>query len=382
MTPRRRQTTLPEEQPVRFYKAVALTFLCFTVILLGVIIFMSAKRATIVIETKSTPVDVTGSLDVVAGDAAGPLPGSAVSSSVFVIDERISPETGREESAVARGTVTLHNETAAAQALVATTRLLSPDGVLFRLTQRVLVPANGTVDAEVYADAAGSGGEIAPTTFTIPGLSADKQKTIYAKSDAAMAGGTRTVGIFGSEDKKKAEKRMTERLLAAARAHFEDGAPSGQGVAVQLLQYAVSFDAEVDKEVSEVRVTGRGTAVAVFYDKQLLRQSARAMLEKRVVDESEIVVPRQADPTVTIEEYDPSAMSVRLKVFFDGIANLNPESPRVGKSVFFGKTRDEIRRYALSLDHVQSAEVDFSPAWILRVPHSAEQVQVVVKNVE
>ena len=83
-----------------------------------------------------------------------------------------------------------------------------------------------------------------------------------------------------------------------------------------------------------------------------------------------------------MEDYDLEAGKATLKVFYDGLASLHPESADIDKSVFFGKTRDEIRRYVLSLDHVQGVEVDFTPVWMMRVPYTPDHIQVVVKQVE
>lgn len=378
MTPRHRETT-SYAQPVRFYKAVALTFLCFTFLLLGVILFMSVKRATIIIETKATVVDVSGVLDV--GGAASQLPGAVVSSTILAISDTVTPSTGRKEDARAVGTVVLHNNTNVAQALVATTRLLSPDGVMFRLKNRVEIPAQGTATADVYADAPGAGSEIGPMRFIIPGLSAEKQATIYAESTSPMIGGTRTIGIFGVEDKKAAEDRLLARLTEEGKKKFAVAA-SEQGLAVDVIQYAVSFDTEVGKEVSTVSATIKGTVVAVTYPKDAVREQALAMLMKRAIDDREVIRPRKDDPTISIGEYRPDSGTATVTLFYDGAATVNPDSDALDRSVFFGKTKEEIRRYVLSLDHVRGVEVEFSPFWVVRVPYSAEHVQVIVKSVE
>ncbi len=379
MTPRHRET-VSYTQPVRFYKAVALTFLCFTLILLGFIIFMSAKRATIIIETKATAVDVSGTLEI-GGDADATLSGMSASSTIATIEEVFGPSAGREEDGVATGIVTIHNETDTAQALIPTTRLLPPQGVLFRLKNRVEIPARGAAAADVYADAKGGASNIGPTRFTIPGLSEERQKVIYANSEGSMTGGVRTVGIFGAEDKKIAEARIMQKLLDEGKKHFSK-ITEDQGIAVHILQYAVSFDKEVGDEAGEIRGIGRGTIVGVIYPKDLLKQHAMAILEKRTIDEREVIEPRTEDPTVSIEEYDPATGRTVIKVFYDGIASLNPESNSVDTSIFFGKTKDEVRRYVLSLDHVQGVQVDFSPLWVTRVPYSADHVQVIIKSVE
>ena len=61
---------------------------------------------------------------------------------------------------------------------------------------------------------------------------------------------------------------------------------------------------------------------------------------------------------------------------------LNPESKQLDKSMFFGKTKDEVRRYLLKLDHVRSVDIKFSPGWIRTVPYVNEHVEVMVKEVQ
>ena len=149
MTPRRKETNLDGGQSVRFYKIVALSFLFLTIALLAVIVFMSSKRATITVITKPDPVEVNSTLEINNKDEGGN--GQIVTTEVS-LQKTFKPESTKEEVSVAIGFVTLHNEKDFAQPLVATTRLLSPDGILFRLKSRVTVPAQGAIDAEVYAD--------------------------------------------------------------------------------------------------------------------------------------------------------------------------------------------------------------------------------------
>ena len=158
MTPRRKETNFAPNQPVRFYKFIALTFLIITVVLFCVIIFMSSKEATITVTTKSDPIDV--SKYVVVGPG-GEWDG-VVTTTLINETKAFSPTGTKEEPGIAKGRVTLVNETGYDQPLVATTRLLTPDGILFRLKDRVLVPAGGEIKAEVYADAEGASGNIGP----------------------------------------------------------------------------------------------------------------------------------------------------------------------------------------------------------------------------
>ena len=81
----------------------------------------------------------------------------------------------------AHGSVVIYNEyNSSPQTLVATTRLESSDGKIFRLTKNIVVPGTtvvggspqpGAIEAEVVADQAGSEYNIDQTKFTIPGFS-------------------------------------------------------------------------------------------------------------------------------------------------------------------------------------------------------------------
>ena len=70
MTPHHKETNLSNE-PVRFYKIVALSFLFLTIILLGVIVFMSTKRATITITTKPEQVEADLTMEITKDNPAG-----------------------------------------------------------------------------------------------------------------------------------------------------------------------------------------------------------------------------------------------------------------------------------------------------------------------
>ena len=96
-------------------------------------------------------------------------------------------QTTTDNTLVAQGTVRVVNNSTSSIKLVKTTRLLAPNGKLYRLASDVNVPAGQEATAIAYADQNGSSYAISATRFTIPGLSAGMQSSIYAISDAAFA---------------------------------------------------------------------------------------------------------------------------------------------------------------------------------------------------
>lgn len=382
MSTYRKQTSLPTEQPVRFYKFVALTFLLLTIFLLSVIMFMSSKRATITIESKASPVDITDSIVVGNGEKTGSIKGQVLSSQVS-IEEVFFPTGTQEVEDIATGTIILHNDSNLNQSLIPKTRLLSKDGVLFRMKDRAIVPANGTISVEVYADEKGAKGNIEPTSFTVPGLSDAKQKVIFGTSESVMTGGIKKSGVLSSDDLKKAKEVMRKKLQEKGEADLISNGPSLSEFSTAFILSDDVYDstAQVGEEVAEFTLVGKATIVGVFYNEKDLKSVAEKSLMRRAVDDVETVRPSSQQPTVNIEEYNLENKTATIKVFYDGISVLNPESRQLDKNMFYGKNEDEIRRYLLKLDHVRSVIVKFSPAWINTVPYVADHVDVIVKEV-
>lgn len=147
------------------------------------------------------------------------------------------PATGETSSAAGKssGYAIIVNTTSKAYAFVATTRLLSKDGVLFRMKAGSPIPANGEVKVAVAADQAGPAGDIGPTTFTIPGLPPFLQKDIYAKSETAMTGGGGKGKGVSAEDIAAAKATLTEKLKKEAQDNFGVMVAEGEKLVADLI---------------------------------------------------------------------------------------------------------------------------------------------------
>jgi uncharacterized protein with FMN-binding domain len=86
----------------------------------------------------------------------------------------------------AQGQVSIMNNSNNSIQLVKTTRLLTSDGKIFRLSENVSVPAGSHAAAFIYADKNGSAYAIGPSRFSFPGLSDALQTIVYAVSDATL----------------------------------------------------------------------------------------------------------------------------------------------------------------------------------------------------
>lgn len=380
MVSRRKQTSMPEEQPVRFYKIIAITFLCLTLLLFGAVIFMSSQKAVITIETKATPIEINNDLLIGEGIVDQSIT-AIVTTTSFLVHQPVVVSGTTEVPGIATGKVTLHNETGAAQPLVATTRLLTEDGVLFRIKSAVNVPAQGTVEAEVYADKEGATGDIGPSKFTIPGLPEAKQKVVYASSDESMTGGTKKSGVLSQADIDVAEKQMTDALDSEV-AKYLGNLYVGKEVIYSLINVEKKVNGKIGESITNGMLDGKVKIALVVYDKAELKDWAEKTIQSKAVGDTSIIRSSGEEPKVTFKSYNQDLNTATLHVFSAGVASMNPASKELEKNIFFGKSRDEVKRYVSSLEHVENVNISLQPFWIQSVPQIQDHIQVIVKEVQ
>jgi hypothetical protein len=376
------QTPNASQASVRLYKRIAFTFIGLTLVLLGVVLAATLSRATITIVPK--PVTVRAEVKV-AVDAktktAETVPGMVVAESVSGQSTASPAGTGAVVKGKATGTVLLINKRATPQALVATTRLMSKDGVLFRLKKGVNIPANGELkDVEVYADQEGSAGEIGPSTFTIPGLAADLQKLVYAFSEKPMTGGISNVSAVAQTDIDKAVSGLKDQLVAKATNDLA-AQTAGQGYAGSAIFVNVdaqSVSAKPGDTVGSFDVLLKLTVTGVYYDKDKLQNLGSAALQANVPADMDLGSSDVSTAEVTVQNASTATGTATLDAVFSGQAVVTSASPILDKSRLVGLDATMIKAYFKSQDSISDATVSFSPFWVNQAP-AANHITINVK---
>lgn len=374
-------TKLTPEPSVGFYRTIAVSFLVVTLALMGIIIFFTSKKATIVVVAKTDNKNINLDVNVSQQKATGLAIVGLVTTTEFKWSQKYFPTGNKTVQGLAVGTVVLHNETNLPQTLVKTTRLLTPAGVLFRLSDKVLVPAKGEVTASVYADQPGATGNIGPSKFIIPGLNEDKQKVIYAESSKDMTGGVRTIGVLSEGDLKAAETDYLDKVKQAINSSLTQTGSFNQKL-VFVPSHNVTADHKAGEEVSEFNLSGTSTVVIVFYNSDDLKSVLGKEISSRIDVSTEKVLSVSKEPQVSLASYDLEKQKARFSVYQDVLVTLDANAEKLVAANFFGKSKDEIERYVFSLGHVVGVDVKFSPSWMRSAPAVADRIQVIVKNVQ
>lgn len=364
-------------QPVRFYKVIALSFLLVTILLLGVIVFMSSKRASILINVKSEPIESNFSVKV--GSQGDVKIDGIVTSTVLSLSKKFQTKGDKEIIGVASGKVKIFNDSSNNQILIPKTRFLTPDGILFRIKERIEVPAKGSLEVEVYADKEGKESEISSSTFSIPGLNVELQKLIYAKSEEPMVGGATKVGVVEENDIKDAEKILGEEAKEKIKAQMAEKYSNYVGL-FNVSESKFVSDKELGVETSEFTLSGDVKIDVVLYDQEKLNTYANDVLKKQVVENNEELKSIEETPAVTLGDYDLENGIANLNIVHIGRVSLDPNSKELQKAMFFGKTEDEVRKYVMSLNHVKSVSMEFRPIWNRTVPSTSDHVEITIRE--
>lgn len=369
------------EPSVNFYRTIALSFLVVTIVLLAVVVFVTSKKATITILAKEDTRSVNMTVGLKAGGGAfdDNMIVGTVSSSVINFSQKYFPTGSKTIEGLAGGEVTIYNKTNEAQVLVKTTRLLTDKGILFRLSDKVTVPANGQTVAIVYADKSGAESDIGPSLFTIPGLASDKQKIVFAESLKPMDTGVRKVGVLTDEDIKSASKDFEEKIKEQYATVV--GGENTKSVVTVTGANPIA-DEKVGEEVSGFNLSGTSTVVIISYDKKSLNDVVSKVVSSKVDNSLEKVLTVTNDPKVVVTSYDSANKTAQLSVSQDVLVTLDANAEKLSPQYFMDKSKDDIERYVFELNHVAGVEVVFSPSWISKAPTVPDKIKVIVKNVK
>ncbi len=370
----------PMSRTLRIYQKAAIVFIIVAFLSLLVVLYLSVSRATI----RITPVESVVSTDVSVEVTPEPKTVGQVSGYILKREYQKAktffiPEEGataKEQNA--KGIVTLINETNSNQQLVATTRLLSEEGVLFRLEEGVTVPANGQLEVAVYADETGLSGEIGPSQFTIPGLTTSMQSVIYAVSVDSMQGGIEYIREVSQADLDSAISKLSDEILSEAdiemRAEINDEEFDGSAFESTVLE-RVSNVSPGD-HVGSFTISSTVEVVGVFYDTSVISEYTEAELYSQIKDGYEIITVNTDGMQTNVKVINVDDELAVLEVYLDGFAIISTSNDFLDKSRMIGKSAQEVITFLEASSDIDSARVSFTPFWLKRLPTLKDHIHI------
>ena len=387
----------PQPASSRLFRNIAVTFVLITVAVIGVALWTSSVRATIVVKAKRLPVNLDTILEIASVPATGQIKGRVVSGS-FVESKEYPIETTTTTVPVVppqpmktTGRVRITNTNSKDQPLVATTRLLTSDGKLYRLSKGVTVPAGGTAEVDAASDQPGSQFEVpVGTKFTIPGLWDQLQKMIYAESITSFAMGNSPSGgprrILTADALARAQQELYATALDRAKQslNVEAGAPADwyavYDVAGSSKQSNTAVGQDAEKFLAQVKIN----VTAVFFPKEDVEAYVRTRLNEKlaegyVLSESTGTTPGQLDASFRLESVDTAKSVARLSISAEGQSQLSKNSQTLKKDLIVGLPADEVIRKWSALDGVDQVDITLQPSWVHRLPSMKDKIELIIQ---
>lgn len=380
-----------QQASISLYRKIALTFLGLTFAVIVVILYFSFASATVTI----VPQQATFPIDFVEtfksdgnGNVTSGVGGITAKGQIFTADKDGSKDYQTQvvadgDPAKATGSVVLFDKSNNPQALVATTRLLTPDGILFRLVKDTRVPANGQVNADVIADKPGKQGEIPPTIFTIPGLNPARQKEVYAQSLVAFIGGSKAARMFSADDLKKAQDDLSAQLAATAITDWEAQLPADLKILDKSVYKEIlssKTDANVGDKVDKFTLTIKVRVAALAMSEKELTNLAINHLKTAVPTDSELINFDEGTLDYSAQKFDQPSGALTLKVTLVGRTEIRSTSTVFDKSKLVGLTVPDATNYLKSLPGVSDVKISLSPFWLRGLPELPDHIRIIIQK--
>jgi hypothetical protein len=294
----------------------------------------------------------------------------------------------------ASGNIVIFNAfSSAPQELIKNTRFETPEGLIYRIRESVVVPGQkkkngeslpGSVDVTIYADEPGDDYNIGLTDFTIPGFKGTPRfSSFYARSATDMSGGfSGVVQTISEEELERAKNalkaRAREELLARAITHVPE----------EFILYPdaifVTFESDLPlKEASQGKETVEVSLEGTLHGFMFVRSKFSMFLAKLVLPDlkegesvgiqnlSTIALSLQEKSALQPQSLDSFSFSVKGTPNF--VWDFDEEALR---SSLAGNKKDELRIILAEFPGVTRAEVTVRPFWKRSFPENLKDIEI------
>jgi len=383
------------KRSVGLYRRLVIKFVILVLILAAVVAYFSFSKLTIAVNLKGEAVNDNLLLKIVDNKATPATSTALIAADQFDPRETINgtikeiktniektyPATGETylgEAIV--GQVKIINNYNKSQALVATTRILSPDNKLFRLKNAVNVPAGGEVTVDIYAEKPTPDLAIEPTTFTIPGLWLGLQDKIYAQSTEKFNYSQKVKKYVNASDLERAAKDINDTLLKTAKAEAAAGLTSNNWFYLTPQSPTITIDAKVGSPKEEFIAKASGEIVAVSFSKDEAAKLAAAKLNLIIPDDKELSEFKPENITYSLENYDPASGTATVKAVFAGTMILKSDAEVINPQQLVNLTAAQIETYLKDQPEIKDYKLTFSPAFIKKAPSLVDRIKIVINK--
>lgn len=350
-------------------------------------------RAVVVLHMKKQEKSVSMSVEARTGTSEIDGERGVVPAALLEVTKEKSGEfeaTGSKSGAgKATGKVVIYNKFSSEnQPLVATTRLETSDGKIFRITKNVVVPGMskageetkpGAIEVEVVADKPGEEYNIEPTTFKIVGFKGGpKYEKFYAKSAEAMVGGAKgETAIVTSQDVAQAKEKLVTEAEREAKEELKKSLREGRfffedTVSANLLSSSssVNIGSQAEKFTYDVSVKVQALSFAEEDIKELIRRKETDSFGTGVLQAD---FNRNLNYILSDLDIEKGLMRFEVRTDANIAGGVDLENFKKG---ILGKNSQELADLVKNYPAIKDVEVAFWPFFVSRIPINEGRVEI------
>jgi hypothetical protein len=290
----------------------------------------------------------------------------------------------------ASGTVTIFNTTSNSQKLVATTRLQTPEGLIFRLNTAVTVPARqivsgsavpGSVSAVATADVSGDKYNVGLKDFTIPGFKGDpKYNQIYGRSKTPMSGGFSGMqAVISAQILASTTAEMQNSLKTSLATDIVSQIPANFIFYKNSMSFSFAPIIQVGGSNSGAVLDEKGTAYAIIFDRGSLSRSIASLYsitDTIKINSLDTLNFSYASSSV----FDPSGSGSTLNFSLAGDADIVwVFDANKLKTDLLGLSKNQAKVVISGYPSITEVWIETSPFWNQTIPSDPKKVELLTK---
>jgi hypothetical protein len=377
-----------KQKSIKLYRRIVFNFLFLVIIFILIVAYFTSTKLIIAIAPAAELVSDSVQFEVISNLEAET---SLTSTRVVpgeIIDKKISSEkiyfsSGEEKiGEEVTGQVIIYNNYSQSQPLIATTRLLTDDQKLFRISEGVTVPAGSSVRVMAYADEVSSEMAIGPSKMTIPGLWAGLQDQIYAENPEPFEYKSKLRHFVRQGDIDLATNDIRQTIKNKLEQEINWQIRPGDGIAYDIDENKslLTIDAKLGDEVEKFNVKAENRAIIVRFSKEKAEELLRAKLSFSLSEKMNLSSFNSEQIEYRLDDYDLETGIAKITANFSGSAILKEKQDFIDKNKLTNLSQAQIEYYLNTYPEIADFELKFFPRFLKRAPHLSDRIEIIIKN--
>lgn len=371
---------------INIYRRIAYFFIFLVIILVGFIAYFSFIKVDIILVPNQERISNNMIFDIYNKESGKSESGNAVigivRNVVITVEKEFESEGAEVIGKEVSGNAIIYNNYTKNQPLVASTRLLTHDGKLFRIRNTINVPAGGSVEVEIYADQPNPEMAVESAKLTIPGLWAGLQEKIYAETKTSLEYKQKVKKYITENDVKDKARELKQLLLTKAKEEINEEYKEYSRIIYKINENSVEseIDGEVGDEVDTFNYSMSAEIVVVAFDESKAATLAKQKFLSALSENKDLISFDEKNIVYSLNNFDTDEGTANINASFEGKVGLKKDCSVIEIEKILGLNNEQLEVYLKNLDEIAGYEIKYTPSFIKKVPKLIDRVNVEIKK--